>query len=1011
MFLTNLSLKRPVFATVTILALVVLGIVSYAGLKINDFPDVEFPYVAVTVILPGASPEQVESEIGQKLEEAFGQIAGVKHIHTSAREGICITFGEFTLETDPDVAAQNVRDKVGAIRGRLPQDSEEPVISKFDPMAVPIFSLAVTGDLTMRELSKIVDDSIKSRLETINGVGALNLYGAEKREIQIQLDKGKLAAFGLAIPEVLGSLRSENLDIPGGKVSKDGLEMTLRTVGKVNSVEEFSSLPVARREGVQLFVRDIGTVADGARDQDSYSRYQGRPAIGIDVVKQSGVNTVALADQILKTVDGIKRELPPGVFLDVVKDNSTDIRNGVNDVQKTILEGAFLAVVMVFIFLRDWRSTLISALSIPTSIIATFFAMNLLGYTINYMTLMALSLSVGLLIDDSIVVIENIVRHLRMGQNPIQAAREATAELGLAVTATTLTVVAVFLPVGMMSGIVGQYFKQFGITVVCSVLVSLLVSFTLVPLLASRHLKTGDYVPGGPLGKFLAWFNRVFDQITTEYSNFLKVVLNNRLKTLGVAVALFIGSLALIPYLGSSFLPSADLGEINITAEFDAGLSLDAAGKMTEKLEGIIQSYPEVLKIYSTVRAGGASIYVKVPEKGQRQSPIDKTSGELRRKMNSLPGVKVVVSYQSEMVGGPAVQYLVLGEDFTELQKYAAKAQKIMESTPGAVDVGLSYKPGKPEARVEVKRDLAADLGVSTAQISQTLATLFNGTVVSQYEEKGDRHDVRVRLVDTQRRQLADLGNIYLPGMIPLSQVTETVFSGAPNEISRYDRTREITLSANLENTSLGEFEKEFMKRVEQELEMPEGYRIYAGGQSEFMGDTFNTMFLALFAGIFFIFFILAAQFESYIDPFSIMLSIPLAVVGAILGLLVTGSDLSIMSMIGMIMLMGLVTKNAILLIDFTKKQRARGVERDEALGNAARIRLRPIVMTSLAMIFGMTPLALGLGSGAESRAPMAHAVIGGLITSTLLTLVVVPVVYSCLDDLKKKTASLFGSR
>ena len=1011
MFLTNLSLKRPVFATVTILALVVLGIVSYVSLKINDYPDVEFPYVAVTVVLPGASPEQVESKIGHKLEEALGQIAGVKHIYTNALEGVCITFGEFTLETDPDVAAQDVRDKVGAIRGQLPQDSEEPVISRYDPQAMPIVSLAVTGDLTMRELSKIVDDTIKSRIETINGVGAIKLYGAEEREIQIKLDREKLAAYKLTTSEVLGSLQSENMDVPGGKVSKDGLEMTLRTVGKVSSVEEFTGLPVARREGVQLFVRDIGTVVDGAKDQDSFSRYQGRPAIGIDVIKQSGSNTVALADQVLKTVESIRRELPPGVYLDVVKDNSVSIRSGVSDVQRTIMEGAFLAVLMVFVFLKDWRSTLISALSIPTSIIATFFAMSILGYTINYMTLMALSLSVGLLIDDSIVVIENIVRHLRMGKNPFQAAREATAELGLAVTATTLTVVAVFLPVGMMSGIVGQYFKQFGITVVCIVLVSLLVSFTLVPLLASRHLKTGDYVPRGPLGKFLSWFNRVFDQITIEYINFLKIVLRNRLKTLGVAVALFIGSLLLIPYLGSSFLPPADLGEINITAEFDAGLNLDAAGKITEELEGIIRSCPEVHKIYSTVRAGGASIYVKIPEKGQRQFAIEKTAGELRQRLNSVPGVKVVVNSRAEMIEGPTVQYLVLGEDLDELQKYAEKAQKIMESTPGAVDVGISYKPGKPEVRVEVKRNLAADLGISTAQVSQTLATLFNGTVVSQYEEEGNRYDVRVRLADTQRQELADLSNIFLPGMVPLSQVTETVFSSAPNEISRYDRTREITLSANLENTSLGEFEREFMKRVEQELEMPEGYRLYASGQSEFMGDTFNTMFIALFAGILFIFFILAAQFESYIDPFSIMLSIPLAVVGAILGLLVTGSDLSVMSMIGMIMLMGLVTKNAILLIDFTKKQRALGVERNEALQNAARIRLRPIVMTSLAMIFGMTPLALGLGSGAESRAPMAHAVIGGLITSTLLTLVVVPVVYSYLDDLKKKIAFLFGSR
>ncbi|MCL6635164.1 MAG: efflux RND transporter permease subunit [Peptococcaceae bacterium] len=1011
MFLTNLSLKRPVFATVTILALVALGIISYVSLNINDYPEVEFPYVVVTIVQKGASPEQVETKIAQKVEDVVGQISGVKHIYTTAREGVCTVVAEFSLETKPEVAAQEVRDKIGTIRGDLPRDAEEPVIARFDPAAQPIVSLAVTGALSLREMSILVNDLIKKRIETINGVGNINVYGAEEREIQINLDREKLAAYGLTTSEVLESLQSENLEVPGGKVGNSGREITLRTGGGISRVEEFAALPVARRGGVQLYVRDIAGVADGTRERESISRYQGRPAVGIDIVKQSGTNTVVVADKIRKAVEDLKKELPPGIELDIIRDNSVYIRDAVHDVVKTIAEGGVLAVVMVFIFLRDWRSTLISAVAIPTSIISTFFAMKVMNFTLNFMSLMALSLSVGLLIDDAIVVIENIVRHMRLGKPPLTAAREATAEIGLAVTATTLTVVAVFLPVGMMTGIVGQFFKQFGITVVFSVLVSLLVSFTLVPLLASRHLKEEEHAPRGLLGRFLAWLNRGFARLTETYARFLSVVLRNRLKTLGLALLLFAGSLMLVPFLGSTFVPASDMGECNIVAELDAGLSLTAAGEIAGRLESVIRGYPEVEKIYSTTSQELVNIYVKMADRRQRDRSINEIAADMRKRLSEIPGTRVSVNMQAGMNTEKTVQFRLLGDSLDGLQAYAGQAQRIMESIPGAVDVGSSYKPGKPEGQVRIKHDLAADLGVSTAQVADTLRTLFNGAVVGQFEEGEDRFDVRVRLAETQRRNIKDVEGIYVrsrygaaggePPMIALSQVTEQVFSTAPSEIRRFDRAREIVLSANLDGVSLGEFNEAFLARAGRELQLPPGYRLFAGGDSEHMGETFATMALALITGVLFIFFILASQFESYIDPFSIMLSLPMAVVGAIFGLLVTGSDLSIMSMIGIIMLMGLVTKNAILLIDFTRQQRAIGTGRNEALQKAALTRLRPITMTSLAMIFGMVPLALGLGPGAEGRAPMAHAIIGGLITSTLLTLVVVPVVYTILDDLK----------
>lgn len=1017
MFLTNISLKRPVFATVTIMALVLLGIISFFGLNINDYPEVEFPYVAVTVVQKGASPEQMETKVALKLEEAIGQISGVDHIYTTVREGVAIVMAEFTLETPPEVAAQDVRDKIGTIRGELPQDIEEPVISRFDPSAAPIVSLAITGDISLRELTTIVDDEIKTKLETINGVGAINIYGAEEREIKIYLDKEKLAAYNLTPYTVVSSLRNENMEVPGGKISSGHQEITIRTVGETKKVEDFANLPVARRNGVQLYVKDIATVVDGVEERESISRYQGKPAIGIDVVKQSGTNTVEVAEKIKEVVAEIQGSLPAGISLEIVADNSVNIRNSVNDVVRTLIEGAVLAVITVFVFLRDWRSTMISALSIPTSIITTFFAMKILGFTLNFMSLMALSLSIGLLIDDAIVVIENIVRHKRMGKTSFEAAKEGAAELGLAVMATTFTVVAVFLPVAMMNGIVGQFFKQFGITVVCSILVSLLVSFTLVPLLASRYLKDEEDIPKGRVGKFLLSFNRRFDQLSVKYVRLLKVVLQNRLKTLAVALLLFVGSLMLIPFLGSTFVPSEDMAEFRVAADLDAGLTLEAAAEITDELEQMISSYPEVTKTYSTIKSDNISIYVELVEKHERKRSQKEIIVDMRRKLNNIPGAQVSVNEQAGLDEGKPVQFRLLGDDMDKLIPLAEEAKRVMEGIPGAVNVSSSYKPGNPEISLKIKQDAAADLGISTAQVADTLRTLFNGVVVNQFEEGEDRFDVRVILEEQQRKDLTDLNKIYLassyydekgnPIMVPLSQVAETVFSTAPSEIKRFDRGKEILLTANLEGISLGEFNKEFMQRVEQQLKVPEGYRIYAGGESERMADTFSAMGLALFTGIMFIFFILAAQFESYIDPFSIMLALPMAVVGAIFGLLVVGSDLSIMSMIGIIMLMGLVTKNAILLIDFTKQERARGTERNEALQKAALTRLRPIIMTTSAMILSMVPLALALGQGAESRAPMAHAIIGGLITSTLLTLVVVPVVYTLLDDLKSKTSLL----
>lgn len=1006
-FLSDFSLKRPVLATVLILALVALGLISYLTLGINDWPEIEYSFVTVSIIEPGASPEQLESKIAQPVEDAVGQIAGVKHVYTRVQEGLVTVMAEFTFETEASVAAQEVRDKVGAIRGDLPEDIEEPIISLWDPLTTPIMSLVVTGDTqSIRELTSVVDDLIKKRLQTVDGIGAITVNGTEEREIQLALDKSKLAAYGLTAPELVENLKKHNLEAPIGNLTEGDRSTILRTSGEVRGINGFYDLPVGMRGGVTLRVSDIATVTDGIKDRDSLVRYQGQPAIGLDIVKQSGSNTVKVADQLNQRITELKTELPPGVELTVVRDNSVNTRNSTNDVVKTILEGALLAVLTVFLFLKDWRSTLISAVALPTSIISTFFALRIMGFTLNTMTLMALSLSVGLLIDDAIVVIENIVRHLRMGKTPLDAARDGTKEIGPAVLATTLTLVAVFFPVGMMTGEVGEFFKQFGLSVVFSVLVSLLVSFTLVPLMSARYLEAEEKLPRGPFGSFISWFNRQFEQLAQGYVRLLDLVLAHRWKTVGAAAGLFIFSLALLPMLPSNFLANPDLGELSVVAELDSGLSLPAAQRVTAEMEKIIRSCSEVNTVYSTTTAEQSYIFVKTGSKQSRERTLDQIAADLRTRLSKLPGVRVTV-YIKNFAGleEKIFVYSLLGDDMDTLREYAEKTQRIMEEIPGVVDVTSSYKAGKPEAKVQISGDKAADLGISTGQIAYTLNTLFTGVVVGQYEDGEDRVNVRVRLAEEQRKNMSDLDNIYMQSpldmasLISLDQVTSTEFITAPSETSRFDRSKEIQLSGNLYGISLGDFNKQFEERFSQEVHLPTGYRLFAGGDAERMTDTFTNIILALITALLLIFFILAAQFESYLDPFCIMLSLPLAGVGAVFGLLLLGSDLSVLSAIGIIMLTGLVTKNAILLVDFIKQARESGVERSEAIKQAGFIRLRPILMTSIAMIFGMVPPALALGVGAELRAPMAHAIIGGLITSTLLTLVVVPAIYSLLDD------------
>ena len=1010
MKLTEISIKRPVFATVIILSLVVLGLVSYISLNVDQYPSVEIPVVAVTVVYPGASPEQVESKVTQKVEDAVSVVAGVEHVTSTISEGISSTVIQFTAETSPDTAAQEVRDKLGSLQAVLPQDAKAPVISRFDPSDTPILSVALTGDVTQRDLTVLAEDTLVKRLKAVNGVAAADIKGGLDREIQILLDSRQMSAYGLTIPEVLNSLRNENIDLPGGKVTDGQRETNLRTAASVSAVTQFLNIPVGQREGVQLYVKSVAVVKDTTQEAGTITKVNGQAALGVDIMKQSGSNTVKVVEDVKRQIDSIKKDLPLGVDLVVVRDNSQAIKESVEDVQFNLIVGGILAIAIVFLFLGNWRSTVIAGIAIPVSVITAFAAMKLLNFSLNTMSLLALSLAVGLLIDDAIVVIENIVRHLEMGKDKFSAALEGTAEIGLAVMATTFTLVAVFVPVGMMSGVVGQFFKEFGITVAASVLVSLFVAITLTPMMSAKYLVHKDVKSNSKFDKAWYAFHAKFDEWTLRYGEFLRSALLKRRAVILVAVGLFLGSLGLLPFLGSTFVPEADNGEFTVTATVDPGMSVTAVSGMADEMEQMIRSIPQVTMTYSVADAKNITILTKLTPKRERDVNDTAIIDEVRKKMVKIPGADISVSKQSGLTGGKPVSLVIQGPSLEVLSDIADQIEAVVANVPGAVEVSSSYEAGNPDAQVTVNRDRAADLGISAASIADTLQTMFNGKIVTQYREGDNSYDVRVIQDPDNRRVLSDISNVYLAStarnksgqaiMIPLSQVTDTVYATSPAKIKRYDGQQQITVSSNLNGITLGEFNTVFNKKAV-EIKMPDGYKFVATGQAKSMKEAFSSMLLALGMAVIFVFFVLAAQFESYLDPLAIMIALPLAVIGAIVGLLLMGSDLSIMSLIGIIMLMGLVTKNAILLIDFAKQRRVEGMERTEALIQAAVQRMRPIIMTTVAMIAGMIPLALGIGPGAEARAPMAHAIIGGLVTSTILTLVVVPVVYTLFDDIQ----------
>jgi HAE1 family hydrophobic/amphiphilic exporter-1 len=1017
MFLSNVSIKRPIFAAVLMLSLVTLGLFSFKRLSIDMYPDVEIPVISIVTEYPGASPETVEREVTKHIEDAVNPISGVKHVMSSSREGVSTVVVEFRLEVKINEASQEARAKINAIRGEMPKDIEEPIIQKMDVGGMPIVSLAVRSDrLSAKELSTLVDKRVRRRIENISGVGKVDLAGLSKREVNVDIDLAQLEALGMGVDEVIAGLRSENVNTPLGRLNRNGSEFPIRISGKPEQVVQFKEMVIGVRNGRPIRLSEVAEVRDGIEEQRSLGLVNGVPAIGIDILKQTGANTVDVVERVKDQVSRLQADLPAGTIIDIVRDGSVFIKESVRDVEETLVLGGILTILIVFCFLNSWRSTVITGLTLPISVISSFIVMNFGGMTLNVMTLMGLSLAIGLLIDDAIVVRENIVRHLERGKDHITAACEATSEIGLAVLATTFSIVAVFVPVAFMKGIVGRFFFQFGITVTFAVLVSLFVSFTLDPMLSSRWHDPDIERKGrrNVVARMLDRFNDWFDLTADRYRLVIAWALDHRKTVVAATIIAFLGGLAIFYSLESSFFPDYDKGEFQLNFRTAPDASFDETQNRVRAVLSVLKTMSEVKHTYATIGAGDtgtvrdARVYVKLVDRGKRKLGQEQIQREVRARLQGIAGIIPSI----EEAGGfheKPLTVSIRGERIDQLKKYAALLKEEMYRIPGIVDLEVSLEQDIPEYRLAVDRERAVDTGVNTNAIVQTVGALVGGQAVTTYEdEDGDAVDVRVRLPRALRQDLSQVKRLQLsvhkntqptPALVPLGGLVNHSLSDTPSQVDRQDLSRQVVISANLSGLALGTAVEQTRKAASK-IKMAEGYRIVFSGEAEDMAEAFGYMAEALLLAIIFVYLILAAQFESFIDPLSIMLSLPLSLVGMAAMLFLTRDTISIMSLIGLIMLMGLVTKNAILLIDYTKVLRKSGIDRREALITAGRTRLRPIMMTTFAMIFGMAPLAFALGSGAEMRAPMARAVVGGLITSTFLTLLVVPVVYSLLDDL-----------
>ncbi len=1020
MWITTTSIRNPVFATMVMVALVVLGTFAYRGLGVESMPNVDIPYAWVEVNYPGASPEQVENDITRPLEEAINTVSGVKTIRSNSWESRAGVQVEFQLSANMDKTMTELRDKVARVRPSFPKEAKEPFVVRAEgDNAQAIVVLALTSPTrSLRELSSLTEQVIGKRLQGVAGVGQVRINGRTNRQILVSLKPEAMTAERVGVDEVLRAVQETNANLPAGNISYGAAERLVRVEGKIKDARGFNKIIVARRASGPVYLDQVAEVVDGEQEETSISRLNGARAITMEVTKIQDANVVEVGNGVKRAVEEMKASLPPDLRFTILEDQSERVQKQLDNVKGTIVEGAALTMLIVFLFLHSWRSTIITGLTLPISVMASFIAMKYFGFTLNFLTLMALSLCIGLLIDDAIVVRENIVRHLNMGKSHWQAALDGTQEIGLAVMATTFAIVAVFVPVAFMDGIIGRFFLQFGITVAVAVLVSLFVSFTLDPMLSSVWRDPVQdrfkYVPA--LGRAMERIERGIERLHGWYGSVLALALRWRKATLALALALFAGSLALVPLVGGEMFPETDNGYIELHFKTAVGSSLQYTDSKVKQVEAALGEFKEIRNVATTVGTydgrNTAQLNLQLTDAtatGRRsQKSLEQA---IRARLQPIAGITMSVGWKPIFIA-------ILGQDEAKLDYVAHKLMDKMRAIKGVADLEYSQEGANPATIVKIDHEQASDLGLSPQQIGSALRPFVAGEQVSRWlAPDGQNYDVNVQLPRSGRRKVADLADLSVassardangnPLMVPLRQVAAFVPATSPQVLKRQALERRVAVYAGVEGRPGGDVDAD-VKKAMQAIALPDGVRFDVGGDAQQMQETLGGAAKALGIAVIFIYLVLASQFGSFLQPVAIMVSLPLSLIGVLVALLVTGSTLNIFSVIGVVMLMGLVTKNAILLVDFTNHAQRQGQGQHAALLAAGQVRLRPILMTTLAMVFGMLPMAIGLGDGGQSQAPMGRAVIGGVLTSTLLTLVVVPVAYSYLDNLGRRAARYF---
>jgi hydrophobe/amphiphile efflux-1 (HAE1) family protein len=1020
MWITKTSIRHPVFATMVMVGLMVLGLFSYRGLGVESMPNIEVPAVFITVPYPGASPEQVENDVTRLVEEAANTVSGVKTIRSSTFEGRANIGVEFYLETDMDRAMQDLRDKVSQVRSNFPREVKEPLILRQngeDNSFVEGLSISA-GKHSLLELSTLTDQVIVKRLQAVPGVGQIRINGLATRQILVSIKPDQLQSLRVGVDEVMRAIQATNANLPAGLITHGAAERMVRIEGKMKDARDFNNIIVARRANGPVYLGQVADIVDGEQEEQSISRINGKRAISLEITKVQDANTVEVGNGVKRMLEDLKKTLPPDVQFHLLQDQAEMVKGQLDNVKHTIVEGAVLTMVIVFFFLHSWRSTVITGLTLPISVLASFIALKFFGFTLNFMTLMALSLCIGLLIDDAIVVRENIVRHLGLGKSHVRAAEDGTNEIGIAVMATTFAIVAVFVPIAFMKGIIGRYFLQFGVTVAVAVLVSLFVSFTLDPMLSSVWPD-----PVKNRFRYLPWLGRAMervehgvDRLHGWYGRVLALALAWRKSTLALAAAIFAGSILLVPMIGGEMVPQVDRGFIQVRFKTPVGSSLEYTDGKVRQVEAALSEFKEIESMSADVATwegrNNAQVNLKLTDvkKTHRRSQQE-LEAAIRKRLSPIAGINL-------MIGNRPIFVAILGTDEAKLDEVAHKLMDKMKAIKGVADIEYSQEGASPATVVKINNEMANDLGLSVERIGAALRPFVAGDQTSRWlAADGQNYDVTVQLPKSGRQKVSDLADLSVasskldangnPIMVPLRQVVEFVPSASPQVLKRQALQRRVAVYAGVEGRPGGDAMRDVQKAMDS-IAMPAGVRFDVGGEAQMMAETLQGFLIAIAIAVIFIYLVLASQFGSFLQPVAIMLSLPLSLVGVLVALLATGSTLNIFSFIGIVMLMGLVTKNAILLVDFTNQRQREGKGQLAAIMEAGQVRLRPILMTTLAMIFGMLPMAIGGGDGGEQQAPMGRAVIGGVITSTLLTLVVVPVAYTYLDNLGKRAKRWF---